>query len=68
MRQIEDTVRLTEKTTPPSVDGSVLDAESSAPGSALIARVDATGLMTSNFFVDDHLGVVDHHFGAVLLP
>lgn len=28
----------------------------------------ATGLITSNFFVDSHLGVVDHHFGVLLLP
>lgn len=28
----------------------------------------ATGLITSNFFVDEHLGVVDHHFGVLLLP
>ena len=28
----------------------------------------ATGLITSNFFVDDQLGVVDHHLGVVLLP
>ena len=29
---------------------------------------DASGLITSNFFVDDQLGVVDHHFGVLLLP
>ena len=28
----------------------------------------ATGLITSNFFVDDRLGVVDHHFGVLLVP
>jgi hypothetical protein len=28
----------------------------------------ATGLITSNFFVDDHLAVTDHHFGVLLLP
>lgn len=28
----------------------------------------ATGLITSNFFVDEALGVVDHHFGVLLLP
>ncbi len=28
----------------------------------------ASGLITSNFFVDDGLGVVDHHFGVLLLP
>lgn len=28
----------------------------------------ATGLITSNFFVDDQLRVVDHHFGVLLLP
>lgn len=28
----------------------------------------ASGLITSNFFVDDQLGVVDHHFGVLLLP
>lgn len=28
----------------------------------------ATGLITSNFFVDEGLGVVDHHFGVLLLP
>ena len=28
----------------------------------------ASGLITSNFFVDEALGVVDHHFGVVLLP
>ena len=28
----------------------------------------ATGLITSNFFVDQQLGVVDHHFGVLLLP
>jgi hypothetical protein len=27
-----------------------------------------SGLITSNFFVDDQLGVVDHHFGVLLLP
>ena len=30
--------------------------------------VGATGLITSNFFVDDQLGVVDHHFGVLLVP
>ena len=28
----------------------------------------ANGLITSNFFVDEGLRVVDHHFGVVLLP
>ena len=28
----------------------------------------ATGLITSNFFVDSSLGVVDHHFGVLHLP
>jgi hypothetical protein len=28
----------------------------------------ASGLITSNFFVDAQLGVVDHHFGVLLLP
>jgi hypothetical protein len=28
----------------------------------------ASGLTTSNFFVDEPLQVVDHHFGVVLLP
>jgi hypothetical protein len=28
----------------------------------------ASGLITSNFFVDEHLGVVDYHFGVLLLP
>ena len=28
----------------------------------------ATGLVTSNFFVDDQLAVVDHQFGVVTLP
>jgi hypothetical protein len=28
----------------------------------------ASGLITSNFFVDESLGVVDHHFGVLLLP
>jgi len=28
----------------------------------------ATGLITSNFFVDEALGVVDHHVGVLLLP
>ena len=28
----------------------------------------ASGLITSNFFVDVGLGVVDHHFGVLLLP
>jgi len=28
----------------------------------------ASGLITSNFFVDDQLRVVDHHFGVVLVP
>ena len=27
----------------------------------------ATGLITSNFFVDESFGVVDHHFGVLLL-
>ena len=27
-----------------------------------------TGLITSNFFVDEARGVVDHHFGVLLLP
>lgn len=27
----------------------------------------ATGLITSNFLVDEGLGVVDHHFGVLLL-
>lgn len=29
---------------------------------------EASGLITSNFFVDEGLGVVDHHFGVLLLP
>ena len=29
---------------------------------------EASGLITSNFFVDERLGVVDHHFGVLLLP
>ncbi len=28
---------------------------------------DASGLITSNFFVDEGLGVVDHHFGVLLM-
>jgi hypothetical protein len=28
----------------------------------------ASGLITSNFFVDERLDVVDHHFGVLLLP
>lgn len=28
----------------------------------------ATGLIPSNFFVDDQWGVVDHHFGVLHLP
>jgi hypothetical protein len=28
----------------------------------------ASGLITSNFFVDDALGMVDHHFGVLLIP
>ena len=28
----------------------------------------ASGLITSNFFVDEQLGVIDHHFGVLLLP
>jgi hypothetical protein len=28
----------------------------------------ATGLITSKFFVDAGLGVIDHHFGVLLLP
>ena len=28
----------------------------------------ASGLITSNFFVDEALRVVDHHFGVLLLP
>jgi hypothetical protein len=30
--------------------------------------VGASGLITSNFFVDEGLGVVDHHFGVLLVP
>ena len=29
---------------------------------------EASGLITSNFFVDEGLKVVDHHFGVLLLP
>jgi hypothetical protein len=29
---------------------------------------EASGLITSNFFVNESLGVVDHHFGVLLLP
>jgi hypothetical protein len=29
---------------------------------------EASGLITSNFFVDEGLGVVDHHFGVLLVP
>ena len=29
---------------------------------------EASGLITSNFFVDDQLGVTDHHLGVLLLP
>jgi hypothetical protein len=28
----------------------------------------ASGLITSNVFIDDGLGVVDHHFGVLLVP
>jgi hypothetical protein len=28
----------------------------------------ASGLITSNFFVDDNLAVTDHHFGVLFLP
>jgi hypothetical protein len=28
----------------------------------------ASGLITSNLFVDTQLGIVDHHFGVLLLP
>lgn len=28
----------------------------------------SSGLITSNFFVDDALGIVDHHFGVIVLP
>ncbi|MFN8591063.1 MAG: hypothetical protein U0031_06320 [Thermomicrobiales bacterium] len=28
----------------------------------------ASGLISSNFFVDESLGVVDHHFGVLFLP
>ncbi len=28
----------------------------------------ASGLITSNFFVDEALGVEDHHFGVLLVP
>lgn len=28
----------------------------------------ASGLITSNFFVDEKLGIVDHHFGVLLVP
>jgi hypothetical protein len=28
----------------------------------------ASGLITSNFFVDEQLGMVDHHFGVLLVP
>jgi hypothetical protein len=29
---------------------------------------EASGLITSNFFVDEGLGMVDHHFGVLLVP
>jgi hypothetical protein len=29
---------------------------------------EASGLITSNVFVDDYLSVVDHHFGVRLVP
>ena len=29
---------------------------------------EASGLITSNFFLDESFGVVDHHFGVLLLP
>jgi hypothetical protein len=32
------------------------------------ASAQASGLITSNFFVDDDLGVVEHHFGVLLVP
>jgi hypothetical protein len=28
----------------------------------------ASGLITSNFFVDEGLAIVDHHFGVLLMP
>jgi hypothetical protein len=28
----------------------------------------ASGLITSNFFIDARLGIVDHHFGVLFLP
>jgi hypothetical protein len=62
-----------------STVGSGYLAPSADPGrkqGAVMWRVDggegqfagATGLITSNFFVDDGLKVVDHHFGVFLLP
>jgi hypothetical protein len=30
--------------------------------------IDASGLITSNFFVDADLAVTDHHFGVLFLP
>jgi hypothetical protein len=51
-------------------------ADPSRKHGAVMWRVDggegqfaeASGLITSNFFVDEQLGVVDHHFGVLLLP
>jgi hypothetical protein len=50
-------------------------ADSSRKHGSVTWRVDggegqfagATGLITSNFFVDEGLGVIDHHFGVLLL-
>lgn len=28
----------------------------------------ASGLITANFFIDDALGIVAHHFGVIVLP
>jgi hypothetical protein len=62
-----------------STVGSGYLAPSATPGhkqGAVMWRVNggegqfagASGLITSNFFVDDQLRVVDHQFGVLLLP
>ena len=49
---------------PPRKHGTVMWKVDSGAGQF----AGATGLITSNFFVDDQLGVIDHHFGVLLVP
>jgi hypothetical protein len=50
------------------VAGATFTWEVTFAGETSFQKTGATGLIASNFVVDDRLGVVDRRFGVLLLP